>query len=451
MINNKFLKNKFSKNNFFAILLASSLVPAAAFGFAQSNFFRPTDQALRLPVLKNTKFQVGAMVEHGSRDTGLNWNDKRRNVLALHDDKQNAIRMLKGSKITSVQNIWQNDFVTKGVDSIPESDAGMNRLSGSFNQTDFTFFGHYNFTFLENKIPGVLAVKAYLPIVSKKISGVKIEDLSPLVADWTTFSWGGAKKAVGDLGKDLLKNVKTWSGLELSNWSKTGLGDMALTLNWHNYYKQNKEYLKLVGLFMHGGFLLPTGSQKDENQAFSMPMGSDGAWGIPLGVGLELGFIHDIKAGVNVDFLGFFDKSRERRMKTDENQTEFLLLNKGEATKESGLTWQFNLFLQWFHFFDGFSAKAAYQFVKHDDDRLCPKGNDFNYRIVNTANSLREWSFHNLAFFVNYDFKALGEYFDADTFADKVTPQLSFFFKFPVAGRNGIDNRTLGGQLAFSF
>jgi hypothetical protein len=198
------------------------------------------------------------------------------------------------------------------------------------------------------------------------------------------------------------------------------------------------------------GASIPTSKEKNEDRAFSMPLGNDGAWGLPVGFGLELDFVHNIKAGLDADFLVLFDKKRTRRLKSDFEQTEILLLNKGVATKEHGLMWQFHLFVQAYHIYKGLSAKFAYQFVKHDDDRLVPSGNDFDFSIVNSANSIKEWTNHNLIFSLNYDLFTKRRHCQ-DEYSSSVTPQFHLFYKVAVGGKNVIDTSTIGGQWGIHF
>ena len=109
-------------------------------------------------------------------------------------------------------------------------------------------------------------------------------------------------------------------------------------------------------------------------------------------------------------------------MKTHENQTEFFLLNKGNAKKHHGLVWKFHTYLQLFEMFHGFSANISYQYQRKNKDYLAPKSNDFDASIVITARSLRETTFPNALFKVNYDFAAgVGQEWP-------VIPQLSLFY-----------------------
>ena len=435
------------KNIFMAVVLAA-LCTNGVFAFVQTNFFRPYDQALRLERPKKKKFCFGATVEVGSKTTGRNWDDVRRNVLALHDDKQSALAMIKNSQDATIKQKNQLISALMGIPSLDDDggagymgNPGYFDFSGNFRQWNVNLFGSYKLPM--NNIPGNLVAQVYVPVLYKEVHNTKLVDQTK-VDTGNPHIDSVNERIKSEFTTNLKDNVLQWNSLSLSDWDKTGLGDLVFMLRWHDRYRQDKEYLKIVGLYSKLGISIPTGEEIDEDKAFSMAMGLDGAWAIPFGFGLELDFVHKIRAGLDVDFLAILDKERVRRLKTSIDQTEFLLLNKGTATKEYGLTWQFHLYVQALEFFKGFSARVAYQFVKHDDDRLVPKRNDFDYSVINSANSLKEWNSHNFVFSLTYDaFKDFKEW--------KVAPQIQLFFKLPVAGRNIIDNQSFGGQLTFNF
>ena len=87
---------------------------------------------------------------------------------------------------------------------------------------------------------------------------------------------------------------------------------------------------------------------------------------------------------------------------------------------------------------------VAYQFLKHDDDKLTSQSNDFSYHVINSAQSLKEWGTQNFVFQFNYDF-----FNECKDFLLK--PQLSVFYKLPVAGKRVLNSYTFGGQVAFNF
>lgn len=246
------------------------------------------------------------------------------------------------------------------------------------------------------------------------------------------------------LTSDIENVARDLGNLDLSSWNKFGVSDLVCLLSYYYDFKQMKEHLKNVRLTTRVGLSIPSGSEKDEDKVFSLPMGNDGAWGVPIALAIDLDFVYNIRAGLEFEMFFLSDAERVRRLKTDENQTDFLLLHKGKATKSFGSTWKFNLFLQAQRFLKGLSAMVAYQFLKHDDDKLTAQSNNFNYHVINSAESLKEWGTQNFVFQLNYDFfnECKNSWFK---------PQISLFYKLPVSGKRVINAHTFGGQLALGF
>lgn len=407
--------------------------------FAPNNFFPPYDPNLRLAVAPDTKFRLGVNAEYGHTRTARNLDKDKVNILQIYEPTQSTIAMLM-EPLASIRDKLPLKLpeLTSWAGAPTDDDfRGRIEMNGRFEQVDATIYGTY--LFQQRMIPGDLSLSAYLPIRSAKVGDLCFKDLtrrnteadidiSNFLAGFTNF-----KRAIKDV-----------ACLDLDPVHQTGLGDLLFMLDWQNDYRQDKDYLKSVTIFARLGLSLPTGEKKDEDRAFSIALGNDGSIGMPVGIGMELDFEHHITAGIDVEFLVLFDESRERRLKTDSRQTEFLLLNKGRSTRDKGLTWKFNLFLQAFHFAGGLSAKCAYQYVKHDDDRLTAKSDCFSHCVINSAKSLEEWNMHHFIFSLSYDFfkecKDVG-----------VIPQLNFFYKLPLTGKGIINPHTFGGQLVFNF
>ena len=143
------------------------------------------------------------------------------------------------------------------------------------------------------------------------------------------------------------------------------------------------------------------------------------------------------------DCTSFLSTTKVRRLKTNQYQTDFLLLHKGNTTKRFGPEWRFNLFLKAKEILPGLSAIAAYQFLKHDEDRLSPKSNNFNYNIINSAEGLQEWHTHNAIFTLSYN--------PLQNKNSKVKPQISLFYKIPITGKRAALSNTFGGQIGIIF
>lgn len=408
-----------------------------ASAMAPNNFFAPYDPNLRLTAAPDTKFKFGLNAEYGQTRTGRSLDHDKRNILQLYDCTQSTIAMLMMPTCDIKNKLPISLPVLTSWAGAPTDDGFRGRIvmTGEFSQTDVTLYGNYLVP--QRIVPGDLSVGLYLPVRMAKVDDIKFVDLTrkntEADLDISTFLAGFTN----------FKNaLKTAANLDLNPVHRTGLGDLLFMLDWQNDYRQDKDFLKNVTMFAKIGLSFPTGVKKDEDRAFSVALGNDGAVGMPIGLGMELDFAHHITAGIDVDFLILFDETRVRRLKTDKRQTEFLLLNKGLSTRDHGLTWKFNLFLQAFHVVRGLSAKVAYEYVKHDDDRLTAKSDAFNNAVINSAKILEEWNMHHFIFSVSYDF--FKEF-------KSVKPQISLFYKFPVTGKGIINPHTFGGQFAINF
>ncbi len=404
--------------------------------FVPSATWRPYDQGIRLPVINDKKFHFKMSGERGGASQARNLDGNKANLLALHDADQATIVMLRNPLADQAPGA-NAKLVAMG---FPADDGrrGHFKLDGTYNEINFN--GNLGTRVEVEGLPGSFGFDIFVPMMRKQVSNIKFNDLTR-TDDPLFFP---IDNAVSTGMRDLKAVLQEIGGLGMDRTEIAGIGDTACTLSWRNWYRQEKEFLQGVELYAHVGVLLPTGKQRNEDQMFSVALGSDGAFGMPIGVGLNLDFVNTFRAGLNVDFVGYFDKTKTRRVKTHAAQTDFFLMNKVRATKDHGLTWQFHLFLQSYHFIGGFSGQVAYQFVRHDSDKLTPRGNEISYDIINSAKSLQEWNMHNVIFSVNYDHVTKS----SEAFA---VPQLSAFYKLPVGGKGVVMAPTVGAQFGVNF
>jgi hypothetical protein len=384
---------------------------------------------------KGTRFRFGTNVEYGTTTKCRDWNENKVGVLRVYKESESAIAMLMGAERGSSIHSLANLLIPALAGVTDDGKRGRFLLDGRFEELDFSFWGKYNISV--GKIPGNFDVYCYVPFRYVDVSDVQWHDQTESVLNADL----AVKHYVTD---DIHTVVRDLGSLDLGSWNKLGIGDITFLLRWYTDFRQMKEHLKNVRITTRFGLSIPSGSEKDEDKVFSMPLGNDGAWGFPLAAGIDLYFVKRVKAGLELETLVLLDKTRVRRLKTDTNQTDFLLLHKGKATKSFGITWKFNLFVQAKHFFKGLSAMIAYQFIKHDGDSLTAQENDFSYNIINSAQTLEDWGTQHFIFQLNYDcFKEFKHAW--------LKPQLSFFYKLPVTGKRVINSHTFGGQIALNF
>lgn len=425
------MKHLLKKIIFFICISSMSL-----HAYAPTNFYRSHDIDFRLYEWQHNNFRLGSSIEYGKTSKCRDWDENKHNVMQLYNPTESSVAMLLGAPAGSTIDDLAKALGVSAATVTDDDYRGRFKLCGEYKEIDLTLFGHYK---LPINLAGTFEIAFFVPLKSMEFAQVRWEDLTKdvLTAD---------KEFKEQVSSKIAAKAKELGNLDINptGWSKKGLGDMAVMLGWQKDFKQLKQYLKNVRINARVGVSIPTGEKKDEDQSLSLPLGNNGAWGIPLSLGLNLDFVHHIRAGVELDFLAFFDCSGTYRMKTSRYQTDFLLLHKGQATKSQGASWRFNLFTQAKKIVGGLSAMVGYQFLKHDEDRLSPKSYDFDYAIVNSAESMKEWNVHNFLFQLAYD------PYGTDS-KSKFKPHLSVFYKMPVTGKRVITSHTIGGQIAFTF
>ncbi|MCK4517645.1 hypothetical protein KAT92_02635 [Candidatus Babeliales bacterium] len=425
------------KKIFKSLLLLTCVSSTSLLAYAPTNFYRPHDIDFRLHEWKHNDFRIGAITEYGQTTKCRDWDENKRNVMQLYNLKESSVAMLLGAPNGSKIDKFAKSLGISAATATDDDYRGRFILTGKYEEFNSVIFAKYK---LPINLSGIFELGVFVPIKSMEFYHIKWDDQTKdvLTAD---------KEFKEEVSDQLETKAQELGGLNINKngWSKSGIGDVIVALGWQrDFAQQQKEYLKNVRVNASAGISIPTGEKKDENQSFSLPLGNDGAWGIPMSLGLDLDFVYNFRAGFELDFFGLFDTTRTYRMKTFRQQTDFLLLHKGEATKSQGATWRFHLFGQAKRIVKGFSALIGYEFLKHDEDRLSPKSYDFSYHIVNSAESLHEWNVHNFVFELGYD-----PFGQNSKFA--VKPHMSFFYKMPVTGKRVITTPTFGGQVAFSF
>jgi hypothetical protein len=416
--------------------------------FAPTNFYQSNDSNWYLPKVSKTRLTVESNIEIGSNKDGKSWNSKSQNVLQLYDDVQKIIEM---KEIHTSQYLFNkiNFMGLRGISSNEQERRGHVFFTGNFIGINTSFFANYEIPF--RKISGKLFVSCFLPIKNFRIKNLEFIDLTSKEPVRHLFN-----QRTSAFIQNLQTNVKYLADIDLSPTASSGLGDLTLLLNWRKGFRKQEEIFSNIYAFAKAGIDLPTGKKKNIDKVFSMALGNDGHWGMPFGVGGECLVIKQIKLGMHLDFLYLFSKTQLRRLKTAEGQTEFLLLNKGVAEMNPGFQWRVNPFVQAFRVYKGLSGKLAYQYIRHNRDKLKLKDEDFETRLsacrdvsdpnalINSINSLKRWSIHNAIFQINWDVaEAVKDIWGS--------PQVSVFYKQPFSGRNLINTNTFGGQLAVNF
>lgn len=390
------------------------------------NLLRPYDILVRPPFTGSHTWQVAAYAEGGVGTHAFNTSGDSVNPLRIWNVEQNALAMLDGFNPNS--EIGQ--LRTK-LDANDNGTRGHLLFDGNFD-VKYAFALAARAMFYEH-----FTLAVYIPFYSMQLNSVCWTDL--------TYGKDDADVRVKEFLTDhLAATVKELGDLNLTPWSRSGIGDVVFMIEWLKNFKQHKPFLKNVLLNARLGLGMPTGKRSDPDLLFALPFGNDGAASLIFAFNLDLTFGQYFKAGVDVQLTHVFDQIRTHRIKTDVDQTELLLLQKAEVHTDFGMAQQFSLYFDIYKFFGGASFKVGYQYFKQGENTISLLCNDFNPNVANTAINLQDYTTHQVYLNAYYDFSEHME--DA-----RVKPYVSFYARLPFNGKRVVLERMVGTVLAVDF
>lgn len=390
------------------------------------NFLRPYD-VLQLPEYRRGRtFQPFVLAGTGVRSAqGFGESNGRCNVLQIWQPEQNAFSMLRGAN-------EQDSCIEQRINSLQRDYDDLINKFGLFNMCadldlKWDFSVNLRYFFCQDWI-----LSLYIPFCGMKLHNVQFHNAED---DLTAEDITEFKALTNYLGE----------GLELNPWERSGIGDIVLFVDWFRNFPQPKPFLKNVRINWRIGASLPTGKRIDPDQLFSIPFGNDGAFALPFALDLEVTLGRMIKAGVDVQLQHIFDATRTRRIKTNAEQTDLLFLQKTQVHTDFGLTQQFDLWFQLYRIIKGFSIKVGYQFYKQGENVVSFKTNAFPGDIANTAESLQDWTSHQIIVNAHYHFM---NHCSNETWA---IPQCSAYVWLPVNGSRSALFPQFGFMIAADF
>ncbi|NBQ17278.1 hypothetical protein EBU24_03105 [bacterium] len=331
-------------NKIFGVLF---FITGAVYALPPINSLRVFDSNNKIVGDSDKRFSVQALVAGGFNTTGYNANGDRVNALHYLSADQNSLAMVKGFDATTEQAAIAQQFNINDDDGV----RGHLVFTGNLSMPISSIFT------VQKSFGNSWFVGLSLPIYSMKLSNLQWSDQTQNV----TFSDNLAKTLITN---NLAANVeRLGSGMQLKNWSKTGPGDITILGGYRHSFVQNKPWIKNVTVNVRSGFMLPTGLTCNEDLIMNFPFGNDGSVGLVVGAGIDVDFKQVVDAGIDVEFLHVFNNTRNRRIKVDANQTDFLMLTKTEVQKDPGFFQKFNLYVKP-KICTGFSFLLAYQFAK---------------------------------------------------------------------------------------
>jgi len=302
-------------------------------------------------------------------------------------------------------------------------------FGGKFHLAELIFSIPHNFMY---GFYGQLLV----PVRHMAVRDICFNDLSPC------NSACAVNNPVWNMFLNLLPDIFERYGLCMRDYSETRAGDISVLFGWAINY-QETVVLDYIDMGIRTGVIIPTSKEQQSELIFDIPFGYDGHLGIPIMVDASIGLFDWFTAGVYGNYILFFDKTHEVRMKTDPGQCGFLRLAKGCALVSKGDIFDVGGYVLADHFAKGLSLLIGYTYSKKFKDTLTPK-NDciFDPCIVNTDPTRFEWDMHTMHFGLEFDLAHEGNRF---------SPRIGLFYNWQVAGKRVFKTNMVGATVGFDF
>lgn len=226
-------------------------------------------------------------------------------------------------------------------------------------------------------------------------------------------------------------------GLDPCNFEETSFEDFRFIFWWRQLYEINKNpisdcypYFLLVPAISFN-VIAPVGKEKDRCKLLGLPFGNDRHWSVGFDAGLSIDFVETLQIGASAGMNYFFERDVKRyRLPTFYTQSGIYPCTATVSLKP-GYNFNFNAFLNAYHFLSCLSAHAEWVFVKHEQDKIklrsdcsntTPLDPIFTPALIDKAECTTKFASHMINTSLYYD----------------ISPNiyLGLMFQFPIGQRN---------------
>lgn len=404
---------------YYVFILCATLSVHAVF---RTNVLQPYNIFLQPDPLQENRFSFQLGYEGIVSTHGFPPHGDQRDVLQLYGCQQDAIAAFKGFAPDTLAGQYAQIFNTNDDNTTGGFFTPWTKLSIPLN----------GMLGMQVKLAHNIALHGYIPFIYAQLDDV----------NWTQD--GPCTEFENNNLPEILSVIGQLSGIDLFNgWKRLGFGDLTIFAKWQSDFFQNKHVLRNVRLSLRGGLNFPTGKKEDICVLLGLPFGYDQGVGVYFAGYLALHFLYDIRFLLDLEFLQSFGNTQVRRIKTDPEQTDLLLIQKSRVWVDPGFTQQYTFMLEKRCLVQGLSAALCYQYYKHNDDTFYPTTNNGKFLIINDAQSVQEYTTHQFIFKVNYEFNQY------DINAQR--PNIMLFGKYGFNGKRAIVTSSVGLQFTYAF
>ena len=355
----------------------------------------------------------------------------------LHGGSTTKARDYKGNtqELLNVYGYHNMHLLGKGVPSLKDTDDVIKNLFNITPTTDdfgkLEYKGTYeslgvSINFTQNFCKGFFG-QIHLPFVSEKVSSISYTDKTsssdPGYITWKRF-----------LNK--FDTVMTQNDIDTGNSTYTGLNDAAVFVGW-TYNNDDTEILDFFDATIKFGCLLPSSQQKNIDETFSIPSGTNNHIGLPASFDIAIGGYDWVTLGLHGSALFLFQKTKEMRVKTNAEQNGFIKLAKSNTTVDAGTVWTLGTYVKAERFIKGLSCTIGYSGTIKRPDVLTPETTVSTATIASSDKAYTGWEKHTVHFGLDYGFE------DPER---RWSPHIGFSYNRIFSGTHVFDNHLWGGN-----
>lgn len=207
---------------------------------------------------------------------------------------------------------------------------------------------------------------------------------------------------------DIRDQIFTQMGLDGKSWSDAGAEDIDASLTWRHHFHTNQttqdenwdEFI-CTPHFTVGG-VLGTGKEKDQSKALSLAFGNNGHNAVYVSGGMNIDFYDTVEFGFQAGGTHFFNrKINGMFIPTHEEQTG-IFPYKTDVNYDPGMTFNFSVSMNAFHYSDKLSFYAQYLFTNHTKDTITLVTADTAFK-PEVLENVTGWTVQALNFGLNID------------------------------------------------
>lgn len=242
-----------------------------------------------------------------------------------------------------------------------------------------------------------------------------VECLNPFPEEvFSQRNWVKAMRCINRNLMDNLNNVADLTGVDLCNFSKTGIEDLHAEIFWRHAFDvtRDKQGLCVTPFlfipFATVGFSFATGAKKHPDKLLSLPFGNNGHHAVRVDAGFSLDFFDTIEIGAHGGFTRFSDKNFSKYRVPNNDWQNGIYPFTTSVNIKPGNNYHIGVFMNSIHFIECMNFYMEYLYVTHIKDRihLCQETlNGVGIQPFNTENleCKSQWTSQVINASLNYE------------------------------------------------